>query len=179
MHFGAIVLIPQETDLAEDALMDAIEFLLEPYCAELEGPERKEYLSTETIEHLTRQFFWVQPKTLARLAAKLRKRWGLHCGVDAGGLYHFTNLNPNSMYDYWTVVGLEGHVEDHVWRVPEMPRDLSPSAVVTPDGQWHETGIEKWAWDITKAEEQAIRQRVYALVDQYPNHLAVLIDCHI
>jgi hypothetical protein len=59
-----------------------------------------------------------------------------------------------------------------------MPRDLLPYAVVTPDGHWHTTGEEKYDKDLTASERQAIGQRAYALIDQYPECRAVALDCH-
>lgn len=186
MHFGAVVLIPGHIPITEEAILDEVARLLEPYYIEREGPLRKEYFTEEAIRNLSRQF-QPQPKSLPKLAEELHRKWSMDCHVDEGGLYYITTLNPDGKYDYFSLVRyeditahrVEAAVREHVWRTSEIPRDLLPAAVVTPDGQWHETGVKKWAWDITKDEEQAIRQRVFALVDQYPDHLAVLVDCHV
>ena len=40
--------------------------------------------------------------------------------------------------------------------------------------QW----LEKWAWELTEGDRQAIRERAYTLIDQYPAHHAIPLDCH-
>lgn len=186
MHFGAIVLIPGDTPITEGAILDEVAHLLEPYYIEREGPPRKEYLTDAATRNLSEQF-WLRPKSLPKLAEKLRRKWGMDCHLDEGGLYQITTLNPDGKYHYFSLVSyddieanrIEAAVREHVWRVPEMPRDLLPSAVVTSDGKWHETGIEKWDRQLSESERDAIRTRAYAIIDRYPNHLAVLVDCHI
>ncbi len=173
MHFLTLVLLPPEVPLEEDAVYDAIERLLGPYYVELEGPTRREYYDARAIENLAARYC-VRPSNLAKIAAKLRKDLGVDCGVDERGVYYITNLNPNGKYDYWTLHNLEADV----WRARNMPRDLLPSAVVTPDGQWRDTGEEEWYRDLTPTEKQAVGQRAYALIDQYPACLAAALDCH-
>lgn len=186
MHFGAVVLIPEETPVTEDAITDAVEHLLEPYYIEREGLERKEYFTADEIRFLTRQF-WLRPKSLPKLAETLRRKWGMDCGVDEDGLYHITALNPEGKFDYFALFSgedvienrVEARIQESVWPVTDIPRDLAPSAVVTPDGAWHDTGSEKWAWQLSRSEQDTIRARAYAIIEQYPTHLAVMVDCHI
>ena len=173
MHFLTIVLLPQEVPLEENAVFEALAHLLKPYYSELEGPKRKEYYDARGIRNLAARY-WVRPSDLPKIAAKLRKELGGDYGVDERGLYYITNLNPNGKYDYWTLRS----IEEDVWFVRDMPRDRLPSAVVTPDGQWHDTGEEKWGRDLTASERQAIGRRAYTLIDQYPDCRAVALDCH-
>lgn len=173
MHFLTVVLLHQEVPLEETALQEAIYRLLEPYFLELQAPTHKEYYSARAIQNLATRYC-VRAANLPKIAAKLRKDVGVECGVDERGLYYISDLNPDGKYDYWTLHS----IEKHVWLVRDMPRDLLPSAVVTPDGHWHETGEEKWDWQLTERERQDIWQRAYALLDQYPNYRAVALDCH-
>ena len=173
MHFWPIALIPKSVPLTEDAIWDAITPLLEPYYIEQEGPARKEYFSPEEIENLRRKI--QQPiNSLPELATNLRQEWGLDCKVDEGGLYQMTTLNPNGKYDWCALPGME-----YIWSVSEMPRDLEPGAVITPDGEWHETRIGKLDYQVIESERQVIRARAYAIIDSYPNYLAVMVDCHV
>lgn len=186
MHFGAVVLIPGHIPITEEAILDEVARLLEPYYVEREGPLRKEYFTEEAIRNLSGQF-QLQPKSLPKLAEELPRGWSMDCHVDEGGLYYITTLNPDGKYDYFSLVRyeeisahrVEAAVREHVWRTSEIPRDLLPAAVVTPDGQWHDTGIEKWGWQLTQHERDAIHTRASAIIFQYPNHLAVLVDCHV
>jgi hypothetical protein len=173
MHFLTIVLIPQTVPQEDGALYAALEQLIKPYDSNIEGPMRKEYYTARAIQKLAASYC-VRATNLPKIAAKLRKDLGVVCGADEKGLYYFTKLNPAGKYDYWTL----HPIAEHGWLVRDMPRDLLPSAVVTPDGRWHDTGEEKWDKDLTAAEREVIRERVYALVDQYPGHRAIPLDCH-
>lgn len=173
MHFFTLVLLPQTVPLEGDALCAAIDRLIEPYDLNIEGPMRKEYYTARAIQNLAARYC-VRATNLPTIAAKLRKDLGVDCRVDDKGLYYFTNLNPAGKYDYWTL----HPIAEHGWPVRDMPRDLLACAVVTPDGQWHDTGEEIWGRALTAAEHEAVRQRVYALVDRYPDHRAIPLDCH-
>lgn len=174
MHFLTVVVLPQEVPLEENAIYAALERLLGPYDSELEGPTRKEYWDARRIRNVATRY-GVRPANLPKIAAKLHKEFGGDWSVDDGGLFFFTNLNPDGKYDYWSFRS----IEEDVWFVRDMPRDLLPFAVVTPDGQWHDTGEEQWDRDLTASERQAIGQRAYALIDQHPDCGAVALDCHI
>jgi hypothetical protein len=175
MHFLTVVLLPQEVPPDEAPIYDALHHLLAPYYSHLEpeGPMHKEYVDAQTIEKFA-ALYGVPPANLPEMAAKLRQEWGLDGGVDEHGLYELTNLNPNRKLDRWTL----HNVDTDVWPTRNMPRDLLPTAVVTPDGQWHRTGEEWRPGDLTASERQAIGQRAYALIDQYPECQAVALECH-
>lgn len=173
MHFFTIVLLPPTVSLEDDALYAAIDQLIEPYDLNIEGPMRKEYYTSRAIQNLAGRYC-VRATNLPKIAAKLRKDVGVDCGVDEQGLYYFTNLNPAGKYDYWTL----HPIAEHGWPVKDMPRDLLPCAVVTPDGHWHDTGEVIWNRDPTTTEREAVRERVYALADRYPDHRAIPLDCH-
>src|SRR5260370_38765802 len=104
----------------------------------MEGRTRREYYGARAIENLAARYC-VPPSNLAKIAAKLRKDLGVHCGVDERGAYYITNLNPNGKYDYWTLHNFEADV----WRARNIPPDRLPSAMVTTDGQWPDTGREE------------------------------------
>lgn len=65
-------------------------------------------------------------------------------------------------------------------------REFIPTAVVTPDGKWHEQArmgwfgmtIEDEAGDGEKPEH-LWRATVQALIEQHPSGYAVLVDCHV
>ena len=172
MHFLSVVLIPADTPLTEEDVRDAVWRLLEPYYVERESLQHKEYFTAEEIRFIREQF-WLPPKSLSKLAEKLRRRWDMDCGVDEGGLYAITTLNPDGKYDWFTLLGLE-----FLWLASHMPRDLQPSAVITPDGEWHDMEIENWDWQLTDYERAAIGARAYSVINQYPAQLAVIVDCH-
>jgi len=61
-----------------------------------------------------------------------------------------------------------------------------PSSVVTPDGEWHEqyrlglfvSHLPKENGD-ADIDDESWRQRVIHLIDQHPDTIAVLVDCHV
>ncbi|HEX8981224.1 MAG TPA: hypothetical protein VF792_00510 [Ktedonobacterales bacterium] len=175
MHALSVVLLPPGISLDENVLYDALDSLLAPFYSELEPdePMRNEYYDAHAIMNITARYC-VRPTDLQKIAAKLRKALGADCSVDEHGLYYTTNLNPNRKLDYWTL----HNIETDVWPARHMPCDLLPSAVITPDGHWNDTGAEKYASDLTADERQAIGQRAYVLMDQYPECWAVALDCH-
>ena len=173
MHFAAIVLIPQDVPLEETTLYEAIQRLIDPYYSELPGPRRKVYYDARAIEHLAARY-WVRATNLPKIAARLRKDLGVESGVDEGGLYYITDLNPDGKYDRWT-----WHpIAEHGWLVKDIPRDLLPVAVVTPDGQWHNTGLDDLEREPTPDEERVALAHVHALIDPYPEYRAIPLDCH-
>lgn len=173
MHFFTIVLLPPTVSLEGGALYAAIDQLIEPYDLNIEGPMRKEYYTAHAIQNLATRYC-VRATNLPKIAAKVRKDLGVSCEVDEKGLYYFTNLNPAGKYDYWMLHPMA----EHGWPVRDMPRDLLASAVVTPDGQWHDTGEVIWDRDLTAAERVAVRERMHALVDRYPDYRAIPLGCH-
>jgi hypothetical protein len=181
MHFLTVVLLPQEEvpreegQVEEGQLYEALHHLLAPYDRNLEpeGPIHKEYYDARTIEKFA-ALYGIPPAHLPEIAARLSQEWGVDVGVDELGLYDLTTLNPNRKFDYWIV----RNMETDIWPVRDMPRDLLPVAVVTPDGHWHDMGAEWRPGDLIASEKQAIGQRAYSLIDQYPECQAVALDCH-
>lgn len=61
-----------------------------------------------------------------------------------------------------------------------------PTALITPDGRWHEEGRPGW-WGATIEDEeghgakgeQVWEAAVKALYEQHPEATAVLVDCHV
>jgi hypothetical protein len=86
---------------------------------------------------------------------------------DIWGKQQHCNLSPA---EYKIRYGLDVvEVEDNIRMVSELRSGLLPYAVVTPDGQWHDCkGKQTSQWETEWS----------AFVAQFPNHVAVAIDCH-
>lgn len=55
-----------------------------------------------------------------------------------------------------------------------------PTAIVTPDGAWHEQGTPGWFGTIANAKpEDAWGREVSALLDANREAIAVVVDCHV
>lgn len=55
---------------------------------------------------------------------------------------------------------------------------ISPFAILTPDTGWHEKGKMGW-WGIVTDARDAWKEEALRILKDYPNHWAVVIDCHI
>ena len=117
------------------------------------------------------------------------------------GAYKST-YNPNSKWDWWVIGGrwngeLIGKARDdgdggfnfgdefhslreNSCKVQDIADGFIPFAVITPDGEWHEKGEMGW-WGMAsnKKKESLWKKEVEAIFKQYPDHIAVLLDCHI
>lgn len=63
----------------------------------------------------------------------------------------------------------------------EMSASLSPFAVVTADGEWHEAGNMGWFGmsDTTKESRDKLSEYFKKYVEENPNLLLTVVDCHI
>lgn len=125
---------------------------------------------------------------------------------DGVGAY-FSETNPEGKWD-WCVIGGrwdgwifgpdqerasrdakgfnfgdEHHtVENNTRPVHDIPIDdphYVPFAVVTPDGEWHEAGtMNMWAIVTDAISPDEWHKQVKDVLAQYPNNLAVAVDCH-
>lgn len=175
MRFWAIALLPPET---ADVQM-AVARLIAPYDQALPAPPYKKYLSEQAVKgHASR--LGVPPRDLQSLAARLNAHFGAtlrlttHLQADALGIYVLADTNPNGKYKRWSLNSLA----DDVWPVSALPRDLTPHAVITPDGRWHELFPNIWGRVPTPQDRVRITQEAYTLIDQCPDHLAVRLECH-
>lgn len=65
-------------------------------------------------------------------------------------------------------------------KVSELAPDFLPFAFVTPDGEWHEKGEMFWfAITTNEQDENTWRKEWFKAVNGNPNHVAVIVDCHI
>ena len=131
------------------------------------------------------------------------------CSVCEGVGSHMTESNPEGRWDWCVIGGRwdgwifgperekasrddkggfnfadEHHTPENNTRlVHDIPIDeihYCPFAVITPDGQWHHEGRMGW-WGIVtdEVDPSEWHEEVKRLLAQYPNHLAVAVDCHV
>lgn len=87
-----------------------------------------------------------------------------------------TPLNPQGYWDGWMLHDL---AEDVRPTAQGQPCDYVVQALITPDGIWHEVDHLAYYQERTPARLKQIRQESQALLDRYPAHLAVELDCHL
>jgi hypothetical protein len=107
--------------------------------------------------------------------------------------------DPRSQWDYWEIGGrwsglfttLPSPVHDddelrtNTVRVHNIPDDIIPAAVITPEGDWYAGPIviEDELFEAHRDEEELRPRRHWAqetqtLLSHYPDHLAIAVDCH-
>jgi hypothetical protein len=103
------------------------------------------------------------------------------CSDCAGSGTRKSTYNPKSKWDWYTVGGRwSGRIPNDACAVADLPAGWAPFALVTPDGEWHESGklgwfgmssgnVEPSAWDATVRE----------MLAQHADAFAVLVDYHI
>jgi hypothetical protein len=175
MRFWAVALLPHETT----DIQAAVARLIAPYDESLTVAPYKKYVSEKAVTSHARRFGIpaedfpaVAAHMIAHYAATLKIT--THFQADTLGIYVMTDTNPDAKYKRWSLNSLT----DDVWPVAEMPRDLTPHAVITPEGQWHELFPTTWGKIPTAQEKERIAHDAYAIIDQFHGHLAVRLECH-
>jgi hypothetical protein len=176
--FTILVLVPRDaTDVAA-----AVEYLLEPYYMWHQAPPHKHYIDSETVQSLAAQY-GLPATDLGTIAAALREQYRSDDQwSDEEGLYFVTTANPQGKWEHW---GFDP--ESDIWPASAIPssmvftgpksktvRNIHPTAVVTPDRQWHDLGD---AAEPSTGQRMAVPQRAYDLISQHPTHLVVAVDC--
>lgn len=60
-----------------------------------------------------------------------------------------------------------------------VPKDFSPFAIVTPDGEWHEHGKMHY-WAVVSDEDEGWPEKAKAIINDFrKTTIAVICDCHI
>lgn len=170
MQFQTIVLVPKDTS----DLMATVAEMMAPYDQAISVEPYRTRLDQAELERLAAalRLTSIDPETVIEAMRARFHEEGEEWRLDEEGMYNITDLNPRGEWDGWML----HHLSDDVWPVSTMPRDVEAWAVVTPDGEWHD--LRRGWWEDT-AEQRAERRRMaYDILDRYPNHLAVLLDCH-
>jgi len=93
-----------------------------------------------------------------------------------------TTYNPDSKWDWYEVGGRwENDLpnQSNTCKVSEL-KDYEPFAILDPEGEWHERGDMGWFASVSNEKDTySWKKEVQMLKDKYPNHIAVLVDCHI
>ncbi len=167
-----------------EQVREKVEALLDPQDDGRAFPYRKVYLSPQVIP-LVADMYGVQHNDIQGLAAVLRQKSA--GGLDERGIYSLDSCNPRDHWESWMIGGrwdgavqdrwdgkrveddlaVEGELAQNSRRVADLPHDLIPYAVVSPDGIWHEQGFDPLAW---AHEYRRLRSH-------YSDCLAIVVDC--
>jgi hypothetical protein len=114
------------------------------------------------------------------------------------GIYPNTR-DPNSYWDYWVIGGRwsglfkalpspveeDGELHTNIARVRDLPNDLVPAAIVTPEGDWYAGPIviRDELFEVHRDEDELRPRRdwdreAWALLRQHSDDFAVVVDCH-
>lgn len=194
MHVFTIVLIPADTQ----DIKAAVNALLERFSDEKRVEAYKGYVKGQKLQQMA-EFYGLPETDLPALASHLKGYYGAdEAGVDEGGLYYISTRNPQGRWDYWVIGGrwdgvIQGksrntkgrsnygpeheQLQYNICPVRELPADVLPEWILTPDGKWYEQ--EMRSLYPTPQENEAWRKVVQPLLEQYQDCFAVGVDCHL
>lgn len=130
----------------------------------------------------------------AREAAPVHHRFNLGCFDCKGTGEYVTTENPEGTHSSWrfadealplhrwlegswSELGVEAITTTEVLIAAFKHQGDAPFAVVTPDGEWHQQGqIGEWVDEWERHDDWP--GEVVALVEQYLDHPAAVLDCH-
>ena len=82
-----------------------------------------------------------------------------------------------------SVLGRSQEVKDNCRPLSEIPLDdphYIPFAIVTPDGEWTEQGEMGWWAVVNNGKDfKHWHKAAKSVLEKYPEHLAVAVDCHV
>lgn len=201
MHYFAYVLIEPDS---EDEIEEAVAKALAPYDENVPVAPYKRYIEDKDERYYpdadyTTNDFQLMSKyygttDLQELASKMQQWNGSRGGVDEDGLYYVSKYNQNSLWDWYEIGGrwnnaliIEadfGRTETNACFVREIsPESRLPYIIITPDGFSHtkRTWEEKLgAFGENAAKSNAAWEgEARAILSEFPNCLAVVVDMHI
>ncbi|MDZ8189395.1 MAG: hypothetical protein RMX96_31730 [Nostoc sp. ChiSLP02] len=200
-HFNALVIVPPDISNIEVKIKE----LMYPYYSYLEVDPYKEYLSPEELQQEINYLKSLNQQEIDKLAAswevksndleklaKMNLEWfeEMIDGVDEKGEYKISTYNLQGKWDWYTFIEQESFESTepifYPCRVNQIP-SVVPYAIITPDGQWHELGMEAGLEAFVKhlnseiaSSENQIKweQKVQQIKLYYSKYLAVALHCH-
>ena len=117
------------------------------------------------------------------------------CEMCQGRAVNTVSRDPAQHYDWWVLggrwAGLFGSLggnAGNVARLEDVPVQICPAAVVTPEGDWYESRATRASAVEFRATTDVPEEELSALVEwkrvfeafawRYRGHLAVVVDCH-
>lgn len=187
-HYTICAIFPADSDetaskmknLCEtnkDGLMDALGKKLEKPLSKFDRdfevkPYRVDMPSNEIDDMIERY----NETDLNILAGKMDDWNGGKGGVDGKILYYYTTENKNGKFDGWGVYDVMP-AKELLSNLDEMER--VPQAILLPDCTLVES--ETWFYVVSEKNVDDFNEwvdKVRNILSEYPNALAVLIDCH-
>jgi hypothetical protein len=191
-HLLALVLMPPDI---EDIPAKVAEFIA-PYDSNREVEPYRNYFPEEWVRGWAKRF-----RTGTDLQALLKHMkntpWG-KTYLDEQGLHSISTYNPKAKWDYWQFAGGEYMLGEETWAaclakrcvnvrrgecficnsclVSDLPSDLYPVAIVTPDAIWYE--MDEFDWEESDEAEAQWQTKALELFQTYSSYRAVGIDCH-
>jgi hypothetical protein len=160
---------------------------LAPFDEDLRVEPYHRYLKSWEVAAMAEHYGRRSEET-AELAARMPHWRGEAGGVDdEGRLYSVCQANPDGKWDWYEIGGRwDGAVPENAVVARDLAKKLTakriPFSLLTPDGRWldQETlrieGLGKFHVDQKPARQW--RQEIRRALTQFPNHLAVAVDCH-
>jgi hypothetical protein len=186
MHFFTLGFIPADTG----DMQAKVNALLAGFEYDKEVEAYKAYVTGKELHRMAARYGLLEVD-LPALAEQVKRYFGAReGGIDEGGLFYISTRNQQGIWDYWVIGGrwegilrkpdpLNPGSEDDRLRytscpVSELPDNIRPSYVVTPDGQGYQ---EDW-WPESFEDTEQWDKTFHELLARYSDCLAVVVDCH-
>ena len=182
MHFVLVVVIPSNEVDPETY----VENLMAPYDQKKEVAEYKDYHDSKEIK------FWMRSHGVSQKEALIENIEDLYS--DEKGLYSLSTFNQNGQWDYWVVedkihctTKMDIRFDNPKWyecsaQLADL-KEISFSAILTPDGVWHD--IEDFGWRLIddnpeKNKEALLEWDLHRIriIDTYADHVGLLPNVH-
>jgi hypothetical protein len=168
MRFQIFVIIPSTTS----DIVGIVEQLMIPYDIERPVLPHRVDIPLDELASLRTQQQMDGIFDDPAFCDKLSNWYGYPCFYDKRGYYYLSSDNPKGYWDGWIL----HDAQMDVYQLPDASiHTLDPLAIVTPDDVWHEMPYQ---WNETTQQAAQRRLLVRQFFDQYPDYVAVLLDCH-
>ena len=165
-HELTIVIVPPE----EEDLTATVMKLMAPHTLHTVEPY-KVYWTEEEFGSILRDIISDYPGEKYQEWIEHRRSLGIEAGVDEKGYYEWNDESPHTRYVGWEIGGWDD-IDRVVWPVADLPGDMVPRAIVTPDGQLH---APEQLWE----HDRHWLKKVAAIKERYSGHTAVILNANV
>jgi hypothetical protein len=123
-----------------------------------------------------------------------------NCDICLGTGFFQTSRDPRKHWDYWVIGGrwsgllpdfvstsddINEQLRHNFAKVADIPETVPIAVVVTPEGYWYEgpyyiskESLKELVYEHEVRAYDQWKKKISELKEKYPNHYAVIIDCH-
>lgn len=175
-HFCTLVVLPKE--FVAKNVESEVARLLAPYGENFEVEPYVEWMNESDITMMKTKY---NTSKIEELLLYMQE-WNDGPGIlENGKLGYLTTYNPQTYWDYYDIGhGCNGRIPNNQCLVSQIPQNVMPFVIITPDGKWYEYREKKRSWFAVKSKEnENLVIEMFQIRNRYGDHIAVMVDCHI